>query len=55
MKSVIQNHDANLLSKNTTSVAASSCTYHQKSECPLNNVYPKVLSIKQQFHKHLHK
>ena len=55
MKSAIQNHNANLLSKLIIPVAASSCTCHQKLECPLHNVYLKVLSIKQQFHKHLHK
>ena len=37
MKSVIQNHNANLLSKQTTPVAAYSCSCHQKSECQLNN------------------
>ena len=37
MKSVIQNHNANLLSKYTTPVAARSCSCHQKSEYLLNN------------------
>ena len=37
MKSVIQNHNTNLLSKQTTPVAARSCSCRQKSECPLNN------------------
>ena len=37
MKSVIQNHNANLLSKQTTLIAARSCSCRQKSECPLNN------------------
>ena len=37
MKSVIQNDNANLLSKQTTSAAARSCSCHQKSECRLNN------------------
>ena len=37
MTSVIQNHNANLLSKHTTAVAARSCRCHQKSECLLNN------------------
>ena len=37
MKSVIQNHNTNLQSKQTTPVAASSCSCRQKSECPLNN------------------
>ena len=37
MKSVIQNHNANLLSKHTTPVAACSSSCRQKSECPLNN------------------
>ena len=37
MKSVIQNHNANLLSKHTTPVAARSCRCRQKSECSLNN------------------
>ena len=37
MKSVIQNHNAKLLSKHTTPVAARSCSCSQKSECPLNN------------------
>ena len=37
LKSTIQNHNANLLSKNSTPVAASSCSCRQKSECPLNN------------------
>ena len=36
MKSVIQNHNANLLSKNTISAAACSCSCRQKPECPLN-------------------
>ena len=39
MKSDIQNHNANLLSKHITSVAtrSCSCSCRQKSECPLNN------------------
>ena len=37
MKSIIQNPNANLLSKHTTPVAARSCRCRQKSECPLNN------------------
>ena len=37
MKSVIQNHNANLLSKHTTPVTARSCSCRQKPECPLNN------------------
>ena len=37
MKSVIQNHNNNLLSKQTTPVAGRSCSCRQKSECPLNN------------------
>ena len=37
MKSVIQNHNNNLLSKQTTPVAGRSCSCPQKSECPLNN------------------
>ena len=37
MKSVIQNYNANLLSKQTTPVAACSCSCHQKLECQLNN------------------
>ena len=37
MKSVIQNHNANLLLKYSTPVAACSCSCHQKSESPLNN------------------
>ena len=37
MKSIIENHNANLLSKHTTPVAARSCRRRQKSECPLNN------------------
>ena len=37
MKCVIQNHNANLLSKHTTPVAARSCRCRQKSECSLNN------------------
>ena len=37
MKSVIQNLNANLLSKLTTPVAAHSWNCQQKSECPLNN------------------
>ena len=36
MKSVIQNHNANLLSNHTTPVAASSCSCRQKLECPFN-------------------
>ena len=37
MKSIIQNDNANLLSKHTTPVIARSCSCRQKSECPLNN------------------
>ena len=37
MKSFIQNQNTNLLSKQTTLVAACSCSCCQKSECPLNN------------------
>ena len=37
MISVIQNHNANLHSKHTTTVAAHSYSCRQKSECPLNN------------------
>ena len=37
MKSVIQNHNANLLSNHATLVAAHSCSCPQKSEYPLNN------------------
>ena len=37
MKSVIQNHNAILLSKYTTPVPARACSCCQKSECPLNN------------------
>ena len=38
MKSVIQNHNVNiLLSKQTTPVAAGSCSCSQKLECSLNN------------------
>ena len=37
MKSVIQNHNANLLSNRTTTVAVCSCSCRQKSKCPLNN------------------
>ena len=37
MKIVIQNHNANLLSKHTTPVAARSCSCRQKPESPLNN------------------
>ena len=37
MKSVIQNHNANLLSKHTTPVAARLGICCQKSECPLND------------------
>ena len=36
MKSVIQNQNANLQSKQTTPVSASSCSCRQKSEYPLN-------------------
>ena len=36
MKSVIENHNTNLLSNHTT-VAARSCICRQKSECSLNN------------------
>ena len=37
MKSVIQNHNANLPSKHNNPVTARSCSCRQKSECPLNN------------------
>ena len=37
MKSLIQNHNANLLSKHNNPVAVLSCSCQQKSECPLNN------------------
>ena len=37
MISVIQNHNANLLSKHTTPVLPRSGSCHQKSECPLDN------------------
>ena len=37
IKSVIENHNANLQSKHITHVAARSCSCLQKSECPLNN------------------
>ena len=37
MKSVIKNHNANLLSKHTTPVAAHRCSCRQKSECALKN------------------
>ena len=37
MKSVIQNHNVNLLSKYTTPIAACSCNCRQKSKCLLNN------------------
>ena len=37
MKSVIQNHNANLLSNHTTPVTARSCSCRRKSECLLNN------------------
>ena len=37
MKSVIQNHSVNLLSKQTTPIVARSCSCRQKIECPLNN------------------
>ena len=37
MKSVIQNHNANLLSKHNNPVTARSCSCRQKSECLLNN------------------
>ena len=37
MKSVNQNHNADLPSKHTTPLAARSCGYRQKSECPLRN------------------
>ena len=37
MKSVIQNHNANLLSKHNNPVTARSCSCLQKSECPLGN------------------
>ena len=36
MKSVIQNHNANLLSNHTTPVATSSYSCRKKSECLLN-------------------
>ena len=35
-KSVIQNHNANLLSKHNTPVTTRSCSCRQKSECSLN-------------------
>ena len=48
MKSVIQNHNPNLLSKHTSPVAECSCSCRQKSECPLNNkCLSKSLAIKQ--------
>ena len=37
MKNVIQTNNANLLLKQTTPVAARSCSCHQKLACPLNN------------------
>ena len=37
MKSIIQNHNTNLISKHTIVVAARSCSCRQKSECQLNN------------------
>ena len=37
MKSLIQNHNVNLLSRQTTPVAACSCSCRQKSEYSLNN------------------
>ena len=37
MKSVIQNHNANLISKQTTPVAAGLCSCHQELECSLSN------------------
>ena len=37
MKSVIQNHNTNLLSNHTTTIAARSWSCRQKLECPLNN------------------
>ena len=37
MKSANQNHYGNLLSNNTTPIAARSCSCRQKSECLLNN------------------
>ena len=56
MKSIIQNRHANLLSNHTTTFTARSCNCHQKSECPLHNeAYQKVLPIKLQFQKLLHK
>ena len=56
IKSVIQNHHATLLSKHTNPLAADSCSCPQKLECPLNNkCLSEILSLKQQFHKHLHK
>ena len=56
IKSVTQNHNVNLLSNHTTPVTARSCSCCQKSECPLNNEgLSESLSIKQQFHKPLHK
>ena len=52
MKSVIQNYNANLISKHTTAVAARSCSCRQKSECLLNNkclskslVYKEAVSL----------
>ena len=36
-KSVIQNHNANLLSNHITTVVARSCSCREKLECPLNN------------------
>ena len=39
MKNVIQNHNANLLSKYNTPVVASSWSYREKLECPLKNKY----------------
>ena len=37
VKSVIQNHNTNLLSNHTTTVAAHLCNCHQKLECLLHN------------------
>ena len=51
MKSIIRNHNPNLLSKYSTPVAARSCSCRQKSECLINN---ECLS-ESHFHKNLHK
>ena len=37
MKSVIQNHNANLLSDHTSPATARSCNCRQKPKCPLKN------------------